>query len=101
MSYICNKCGQEMEYYDTIKRYLLQLDRKKNIWYIQRYFCKSCHHYKRILPDELVRFRHYEAQIIRTISYLEINYVFDYPCDMTIKRWKIAYANSANPIMKN
>ena len=89
---ICAKCGGEMRYYDCVKRIVKEAGGKKSIVYISRYQCIKCHSIHRRMPEELLPFKQYDAEIIRGVQEGLIDEETfgyeDYPCSETMKRWK-------------
>ena len=63
------------------------------LWYeIPRGICPVCHSIQRILPTEMVPFKHYITQIIAgvlsgSISETELA-LMNYPAEMTARRWR-------------
>lgn len=59
---------------------------------IERRYCPYCHRYIRDIPNYLYRFKHYDRRIIddvRTGIITSDSYGYeDYPCEMTMMRWK-------------
>lgn len=89
---LCPKCGGELKYYDTVKRYIRTKGGKKKLIYIPRFRCIKCGSYHRKLPDGVAPYKHYESDVIEGVTEGLITpwtYGFeDYPCEMTMKRWK-------------
>ena len=64
---------------------------------IERVRCPDCGFIKRLLPEDLLPYRHYSAEIIRKVvsGEAEDDIRFeDYPCDMTKKRWLAEFTTS-------
>lgn len=58
---------------------------------MERVYCKKCHKVKRILPPEVAPYKQYSKDVIklaRTNDISEDLRYEDYPCEMTIKRWR-------------
>ena len=58
---------------------------------VERCICSNCHYVRRILPDTLLPYKHYSREIIEGFvkGLLDGELIFeDYPCDMTIVRWR-------------
>lgn len=89
---VCEKCGEEMKYRDKVKRWVRTGDGERYQIDIPRYRCARCGTIRRDLPEGLLRFKQYEADVISGVINGSIT-VFtegfeDYPCEMTMKRWK-------------
>lgn len=84
-------CGGECKYYDTVKRYFITQGGKRKIAYVERVRCCLCGRIRRILPDYILPYKHYEADIVygvveglitsSTLGYEEC------PSECTMKRW--------------
>ena len=89
---LCTLCGGGVKYYDRVLR-IVRLAERKTIWiYVQRFKCMSCGRIHRKLPANLQPYKQYDARIITgvvngTITSNMIEFE-DYPCEMTMKRWK-------------
>lgn len=66
------------------------------IRFIERRVCKECGRSHRLLPNDLVPYKQYGAEVIEKVidddyelSEEESLKYEDYPCDMTVQRWKI------------
>ncbi len=81
-----------LKYYDTVKRILRSKNGVKNFIVIKRYKCVQCKYIRRILPEDLIRNKHYDVEIIRGVVEGLITSdtlgFEDYPCEVTMKRWK-------------
>lgn len=87
----CPECGGTLKYYDNVRRIV----RTKGgvSWHIKvkRFRCIECNRLHRMLPDTILPFKHYEAEIIEGV----VNGIItsdtlgfeDYPCEMTMLRW--------------
>ena len=89
---VCEKCGEEMKYRDKVKRWVRTGDDGRYQIDISRYRCAKCGAIRRELPEGLLRFKQYEAEVIFGVVDGAIT-VFtegfeDYPSEMTMKRWK-------------
>lgn len=91
-TFICNECGGELKHRDYVKR-IIKSDGGKIKWIIiPRLICCKCGKVHRQLPNSLKPFKHYNAHIIYgvingSITSNNIKYE-DYPCEMTMSRWK-------------
>ena len=89
---LCEKCNCETEYYDTVQRTILKANREKQYLQIERYRCPKCGSIHRILPDNVLPYKQYDAEIIEgveegLIDSSTLGYE-DYPSEMTMKRWR-------------
>lgn len=94
---ICNVCGCEMKYYDKVQRILRTKNRQSEWVFIPRFKCQGCGHIIRNLPNYIYPYKQYETEIISgvldgTITCETLGFE-DYPCEMTMKRWKNTYSN--------
>lgn len=91
----CPECGSELKYYDSIRRIWKQHGGKKQWLLIERVRCrnKNCRRVHNALPDFIVPHRHYSSEVIEDVIDEvvlpddELN-GSDYPCEMTMARWK-------------
>ena len=88
----CPDCGQKLRYYDKVSRIVRTKGRESKWVNIRRMRCQECGAIHRELPDSVFPYKQYEAEIIRGvlegfITSETIGYE-DYPCEMTMKRWK-------------
>ena len=88
---LCPCCAGRLTYFDTVKRKLWTKHRKKQIVYIPRYRCPACRTVHRVLPEIVVPYQRYEAELIRgvlegLITVETLGYE-DYPCEATMRRW--------------
>lgn len=91
----CGTCGGEMKYRDRVKRYVRTAYGERYVIFVPRYACRGCGAVRRVLPDTLLPYRHYEKGIIfgvveGTITFYSEGFE-DYPCEMTVKRWMDIY----------
>lgn len=88
----CSKCGYEMKYYDKVPRIVRTRDRETNRIRIERFRCPVCGEIHRNLPDYILPYKQYEADIvmgvIEGLITCETIGFEDYPCEMTMTRWK-------------
>jgi hypothetical protein len=88
----CTKCGGDCLRYGTAKRIVRRGGGESDILRIQRYKCRVCHYTFRDLPEEVDRFKQYSADVINGVKCGEIDSDIleyeDYPCELTMKRWK-------------
>ena len=88
----CGYCGGKLKHYDTVFRIVRKKYGKIDRIQIERLRCERCRKLYRILPDDILPFKHYEKRIIKgvlsgTITPDDLEYE-DYPSEMTMKRWK-------------
>lgn len=81
-----------MAHRDYVKRILKIPGGEKSEIVLERLYCKTCKIYRRILPDYISRFKHYDNRVIANVQRGEVDEwdldYEDYPCEMTMKRWK-------------
>lgn len=85
----CPACGGLTSHYDKVGRYIKTEYGYKQTVILNRCKCKKCGKIHRILPDNVLPFKHYRKDIILKYIEIDIEYMYDdYPCDVTIKRWQ-------------
>lgn len=89
---ICSICNGYMKYYDKVPRIIRTKGRQSKWIKVRRFRCTACGCVRRELPDSIIPYKQYEADIIRGvlegfISCETYGYE-DYPCEMTMFRWK-------------
>ncbi len=88
----CPKCGGELKHYDTVKRIIRTKGRRTEWIRIARVRCTRCGTFHRSLPEDLLPFKQYEAEVIfgvlEELITCETVGFEDYPCEMTMERWK-------------
>lgn len=89
---VCLECGKPLKYYDSVLRIIRSKARKTNYIKVPRFRCPHCGEIHRELPDYIFPYKQYETEIIRGvlegfITCETIGYE-DYPCEMTMIRWK-------------
>lgn len=92
---VCSKCGIQLKYYDSVQRILRTKGRKTNWINIRRLRCPECRMIHRELPDFIFPYKQYEAEVIQgvldgLITVETVGYE-DYPCEMTMHRWKMLF----------
>jgi hypothetical protein len=90
---LCPDCGTQMSYRDSRKR----IRRKKGgvkLWVmVSRFLCSACNRLHTALPDFLIPYKHYEAEIIRKVIDGEVTAetidaeTFSRPAEITLARW--------------
>lgn len=90
--HVCEKCGNTMIKYGTIKRVVKGKYGAKQIIKIQKVYCKFCNRYGRILPDDILPYKQYEKEIIEGVQEGLINADVlgfeNYPSEKQMIRWK-------------
>ena len=88
---VCPKCGGELKHYDTVKRIVRTRGGKRGQIRVRRACCLRCGAVHRRLPDTLLPFKQYEAEVIfgvlEGVITCETLGFEDYPCEMTMARW--------------
>ncbi len=88
----CPKCGGELKHYDTVKRIIRTKGRRTEWIRIARVRCTRCGTFHRSLPEDLLPFKQYEAEVIfgvlEELITCETVGFEDYPCEITMERWK-------------
>lgn len=88
----CPKCGGRLKYYDSVKRIVrMKLGITRKV-IIRRMKCEQCGSLHRELPEFLLPYKQYEAEVILGviegfITSDTLGYE-DYPCEMTMMRWR-------------
>ena len=92
MSKRCPYCTGKLAGYDTVTRYIYDLDLNKQKVIIQRMKCKQCKKVIRILPEGIFPYKQYSSEVIQKVVSGEITSDIlkyeDYPSEQTMKRWK-------------
>lgn len=87
----CPDCGESLKHYDNVLR-IVRTKRGKSKWIkIRRMRCETCGHIHRELPDNIVPYKQYDAEIVKGvlegfITPATLGYE-DYPCEITMIRW--------------
>lgn len=87
----CPNCGGDLKHYDSVQRLVRTTRGAKNRIRLRRFRCKDCNKLHRELPEYVLPYKHYEADIIKGvreghITSETIGYE-DNPCEMTMLRW--------------
>ncbi len=95
---ICPMCGGCLQYYDKVNRLVRGKGGKKRLIKVKRYKCLTCFCIHRQLPNYILPFKQYEAELIigvieKLITSETLGYE-DYPCELTMKRWNSQYIQS-------
>lgn len=88
----CPNCHGILNYYDTVHRIIRSKSQKVRQIRIRRLKCSECGSIHREIPSTIFPYKQYEAEIIRGvlegfITPETLGYE-DYPCEMTMTRWK-------------
>lgn len=90
---ICPKCGGQLKYYDSVKRLVRTKYGHKKKVIVPRLRCIQCRSIQRELPDSIFPYKQYEADIIigviEGLITCETIGFEDYPCEMTMIRWRL------------
>lgn len=88
----CPICGGNLKYYDKVKRIVRTKNQVVNYIQIRRFQCEKCCAVHRELPEEILPYKQYEAEIIfgviEGLITCETLGFEDYPCEMTMNRWR-------------
>ncbi len=89
---ICPACGGPLNHYDGLKRKTRNEYGQVKQIYIQRYKCCNCGKVHRELPNSLLPYKQFRADIIAKVldgsaSVYDLEFE-DFPCEATMKRWK-------------
>lgn len=88
----CPKCSGQLKYYDSVKRIVRTKRRITKKVIIRRMKCEHCGSLHRELPDFLFPYKQYEADIIIGVidGFITSDTLGfeDYPCEMTMVRWR-------------
>lgn len=89
---ICPICGGRLYYYGSVKRIVKCAGGTRSQVYISRLHCGMCGKEHRALPDCLLPYKHYRADIIRGFragGYSTDELIFEnYPSESTVRRWR-------------
>lgn len=99
---ICPNCGGELKHYDSVHRIVRTKGGIANRIKIRRLRCSKCKRLHRNIPSNLMPYKHYDIEIINGVieGYITpdtIGYE-DYPCEVTMARWK--NAKKTKPLMR-
>lgn len=88
----CLMCGDKLKYYDSVRRIVRTKSRKSRWIIVPRYQCIGCRCIRRYLPDYIYPYKQYESEIIDGVieGLITCDTVGfeDYPCELTMIRWK-------------
>jgi len=88
----CPDCGGKLRYYDKVMR-VVRTKRRQTDWVeLRRMRCDRCGRVHREIPDYILPYKQYEADLIQGVMEGLITtdtYGYeDYPCEMTMIRWR-------------
>lgn len=84
----CPNCGGKLRFYDVISRGVLDYEREKHYISVRRLVCTNCKRVHREIPEDVIPYRRYYKHVIFDG---QLSLIDDYPCEMTIKRWRSLY----------
>lgn len=90
----CPNCSNLLRYYDKVKRRYFGSNRYETYISLPRFRCNSCRKIHRVFNDDILPYKHYMLSIIKEAIADKEEFAYeneDYPCEMTIKRWKKEY----------
>lgn len=89
---VCSVCGRKLKYYDSVPRLIRTKNRETRTVRVKRFRCKCCNKIHRMLPKYIFPYKQYEIEIIRGVLEgfitCETFGYEDYPCEMTMARWR-------------
>nr|DAR15026.1 MAG TPA: MqsA [Caudoviricetes sp.] len=90
----CPNCKGSLRYYDSVKRIIKGKYGKKHYVLLGRYRCCQCGIIHRSLPENILPYKHYEAEIIfgvldEIITSDTLGFE-DYPNEQTMREWQQA-----------
>lgn len=84
-----------MKYYDKVKRIVRTKGRKKYYVKLKRFRCTDCGKVHRALPEGIMPYKQYEAEVIMGVLEGIITSdtlgFEDYPCETTMVRWLMEF----------
>lgn len=87
----CPCCGGDLKYYDRVQRIVRTKNRVSTRVKIRRLKCANCGAMHRELPDYILPYKQYEAELVMGVLEglitCETLGFEDYPCEMTMLRW--------------
>lgn len=88
----CPNCGGYLRPYDKVTR-VVRTKRRETDWVeLRRMRCERCGRVHREIPDYLIPYKQYEADLIQGVMEglitTETYGYEDYPCEMTMIRWR-------------
>ncbi len=100
--HLCSRCHRPMKCKDRRERTGITLDGDRSVYLLRRMYCYDCHIMHIELPDFLIKFKHYEVQIIEdTIDgNLSPEHGYPAPSETTMLRWRHWFL-SVSPIIES
>jgi len=96
-SMTCPLCNGELKYYDKVKRICKSKYGRQNVIYLQRKKCVNCGAIHRLLPPDILPYKHYEAEmvfgVLQGLITPDVIGFEDYPSEITMERWKMESAD--------
>jgi hypothetical protein len=93
---VCSRCGGTLKHYDSVRRIVRTKGRATKRVAVRRLKCARCGSVHRILPDYILPYKQYEAEVIwgvlEGIITCETLGFEDYPCETTMIRWQLQKA---------
>lgn len=87
----CPACGGKLIFYDNVKRALRTKNRITNYIDIRRLRCTECKRVHRELPEDVLPYKRYEAEVVygvvEGLITCETLGFEDYPCELTMQLW--------------
>lgn len=91
---LCPFCGSQLKHRDYVMR-IVKYGGKRYSWIIvERTICPGCYTVRRLLPNDILPYKHYAREVIEGFvsgkyEVEDDSLIFeDYPCEMTIARWR-------------
>lgn len=93
--HICSGCHCPMKCRDRRERIGKTFNGGRSVYLIRRMYCRDCHIMHNELPDFLIKFKHFEVQIIEDTIDGNISEADGYeaPSEMTMHRWRTWFAS--------
>ena len=94
---VCTNCKGPLVKFGTVDRYIKTRYCKREKTNLQRYRCKNCGMVHRMIPDYILPYKQYEADVINGVREGLITASTkgfeDYPTELTMKRWSTSYVH--------
>lgn len=88
----CPACGDDLKYYDSVKRVVRTKRRCTQRIVIRRLRCQNCKSIHRELPESVLPYKQYETEVIlgvlEGLITSEVLGFEDYPAEITMDRWR-------------
>ena len=93
--HICSGCHCPMKCKDRRERIGRTFHGERSVYLIRRMYCRDCHIMHNELPDFLIKYKHFEVQIIEdTIDgNISVEDGYESPSEMTMYRWCLWFAS--------